>query len=67
MSDITLLTTGDLIMVFLVAGSPGGLIRAVVGSRLWKAQRVAGALLGGIAGFILSLLLAFGALLVFVK
>ena len=54
-------------MVFLVAGSPGGLIGAVVGSRLWKAQRVAGALLGGIAGFILSLLLAFGALLVFVK
>lgn len=67
MSDITLLTTGDLIMVFLVAGSPGGLIGAVVGSRLWKTQRVAGALLGGIAGFILSLALAFGALLVFVK
>lgn len=67
MSDITLLTTGDLLQVVLMSGSPGGLIGAVVGGRLWKTQRVAGALIGGIAGFILSLVLAFAALIVFVK
>ena len=67
MSDITLITTGELILVIVLAGMPGALIGAGLGA--WRApdNRALGCLIGFVSGFFLSLAIAFVALLVLVK
>ncbi|MCB1474291.1 MAG: hypothetical protein KDJ68_15815 [Rhodobiaceae bacterium] len=61
MSDITLITVTDLVLMAFLAGAPGLLVGAAFGAR------VPGALIGALLGFALSLALALGALVLFVK
>ena len=67
MSDITLITTGELILVPVLAGMPGALIGAGLGAWRTPGNRALGALIGFVLGFFVSLAIAFVALLVFVK
>ncbi|MCB1478470.1 MAG: hypothetical protein R3D43_02265 [Tepidamorphaceae bacterium] len=67
MSDITLITTGELILVAVIAGMPGALIGAWMGVRRAPENRALGFLIGFVIGFFMSLGLAFVALLVLVK
>lgn len=67
MSDITLITTGELILVAVLAGSPGALIGAGLGAWRAPANRLLGGLIGFVLGAVLSLAIAFVALIVFVK
>jgi Na+/proline symporter len=54
-SDIGILNDpASLIAIVLLLGSPG-LLGAIPGALLWRKRRFAGALLGGVAGFILWL------------
>jgi hypothetical protein len=56
MSDIGL-TFGplDLALIALIIGAPGLAIGAIVGAFAWRRHRVAGALTGAAAGFVLWL------------
>jgi Na+/proline symporter len=55
MSDIGILNDPfSLVAIALIFGSPGLLLGAIAGG-LWRGHRIGGALLGGIAGFILWL------------
>jgi hypothetical protein len=55
-SDIGILNDPvSLIAIALVLGSPGLLIGGLPGALLWRRHRVAGALLGAVAGFVLWL------------
>lgn len=57
MSDIGIFSTGDLILLALIACSPGLVLGAGLGAWMSPGRRMGGAALGGIAGFAL----AFGA------
>ena len=55
MSDIGIFSTGDLILLALVACSPGFVLGAGLGAWASPGHRLRGAALGGIAGFALAL------------
>jgi hypothetical protein len=56
MSDIGgIFTPFDLVLMALVAGSPGALAGLAVGAWRWRARRVLGALIGAAVGFVLCL------------
>jgi Na+/proline symporter len=56
MSDIGILNDPlSLIAIALIFGSPGLVLGAIPGALMWRNHRVAGALLGAGAGFILWL------------
>jgi Na+/proline symporter len=55
-SDIGILNDPvSLIAIALILGSPGILLGAIPGALLWRAHRVAGALLGAVVGFVMWL------------
>jgi Na+/proline symporter len=55
-SDIGILNDPlSLILIALIFGSPGLLIGGISGALLWRRRRIAGALLGAVAGFALWL------------
>ena len=55
MSDIGILNDpASLIAIALILGSPG-LLGAIPGALVWRTHRIAGALLGAMAGFVLWL------------
>jgi Na+/proline symporter len=56
-SDIGILNDPvSLIAIALLFGSPGLLLGAIPGALLWRRHRIAGALLGAAAGFVLWLI-----------
>jgi hypothetical protein len=56
MSDIGILNSPlSLIVIALIFGSPGLVLGGIPGALLWRGHRVAGAILGAVAGFILWL------------
>jgi hypothetical protein len=57
MSDIGILNgLGGTLLILGLLGSPGLPVGAIAGALLWRAHRVWGALIGGLAGFALCLL-----------
>jgi Na+/proline symporter len=56
MSDVGILNDpASIIAIILLFGSPG-LLLGIPGALLWRKHRLAGALVGGVAGFILWLM-----------
>ena len=55
MSDIGIFSTFDLLVLALIAGSPGFVIGGLVGALWWRDRRIAGLLLGAAIGFALCL------------
>jgi Na+/proline symporter len=56
-SDIGILNDPlSLIAIALILGSPGFVLGAIPGALLWRAHRIAGALLGAVVGFVVWLL-----------
>ncbi len=56
MSDIGILNDPvSLIAIVFLLGSPGILLGAIPGALLWRAHRIAGALLGTVVGFVVWL------------
>jgi Na+/proline symporter len=56
-SDIGILNDPvSLIVIALILGSPGILLGAIPGALLWRAHRIAGALLGAVVGFVVWLI-----------
>ena len=45
----------SLIEIVFLLGSPGLLLGAILGAALWRKHRIVGAVLGGVAGFVLWL------------
>jgi Na+/proline symporter len=55
-SDIGILNDPvSLIAIALLLGSPGLVLGGIPGALLWRSHRIAGALLGAVAGFIIWL------------
>jgi Na+/proline symporter len=56
MSDVGILNDpASIIVIILLFGSPG-LLLGIPGALLWRKHRIIGALVGGVAGFILWLM-----------
>jgi Na+/proline symporter len=56
-SDIGILNDPvSLIVIALIPGSPGLLLGAIPGALLWRRHRMAGGLLGAVAGFVVWLM-----------
>ena len=55
MSDITLITVSDLVMMALVAGAPGAVLGALIAVFGLRARRAPGIIVGGLVGFVLFL------------
>ena len=56
MSDVGILNDPySIIEIILLLGSPGFLLGAIPGALLWRKHRIAGALVGAVAGFVVWL------------
>ena len=54
MSDISI-SSFDLFVMALIAGSPGFVVGACAGGLLWRDRRLAGLIVGAVVGFALCL------------
>jgi Na+/proline symporter len=55
-SDVGILNDPySIIEIILLLGSPGFLLGAIPGALLWRKHRIAGALVGAVAGFVVWL------------
>jgi hypothetical protein len=56
MSDINILSDPfSIAIIYLLAGSPGLIVGAMMGSLAWRAHRIFGAAIGAVVGFGLGL------------